>query len=83
MKVTAYILPAGESNKNLDQIQGIYEHLIQEHFDRNDMLAALGGGVTGDMTGFATATYLRGIDFTDSHNPSFPGRQQYRRRKQE
>lgn len=63
MKVTAYILPAGESNKNLDQIQGIYEHLIQEHFDRNDMLAALGGGVTGDMTGFAAATYLRGIDF--------------------
>lgn len=61
--VTAYVIPAGEANKNLEQIQGIYEHLIQEHFDRKDMLAALGGGVTGDMTGFAAATYLRGIDF--------------------
>lgn len=63
MLVTSYILPAGEINKNLEQIQGIYEHLIQNHFDRKDMLAALGGGVTGDMTGFAAATYLRGIDF--------------------
>lgn len=62
-KVTSYVLPAGEANKNLEQIQGIYEHLIQEHFDRRDLLAALGGGVTGDMTGFAAATYLRGIDF--------------------
>lgn len=61
--VTFYILPAGEANKNLEQIQGIYERLIQEHFDRKDLLAALGGGVTGDMTGFAAATYLRGIDF--------------------
>lgn len=63
MTVTWYILPAGEENKNLEQIQGIYEHLIQNHFDRKDMLAALGGGVTGDMTGYAAATYLRGIDF--------------------
>lgn len=63
LEVTFYILPAGEANKNLEHIQGIYEHLIQNHFDRSDMLAALGGGVTGDMTGFAAATYLRGIDF--------------------
>ena len=41
----------------------LYEHLILEHFDRKDMLAALGGGVTGDLCGFAAATYLRGIDF--------------------
>lgn len=61
--VTSYILPAGEKNKNLEQIQGIYEHLIQEQFDRKDLLAALGGGVVGDMTGFAAATYLRGVDF--------------------
>ena len=63
MEVMSYILPAGEENKTLEQIQGIYEYLIQQHFDRKDMLAALGGGVTGDMTGFAAATYLRGIDF--------------------
>lgn len=62
-EVFAYILPPGEENKDLEQIQGIYEYLIQNHFDRKDMLAALGGGVVGDMTGFAAATYLRGIDF--------------------
>lgn len=61
--VTSYVIPAGEANKNLEQIQGIYEHLIRERFDRKDILAALGGGVTGDMTGFAAATYLRGVNF--------------------
>ena len=59
----SYVLPAGEENKNLEKIQGIYEFLIKNHFDRKDLLAALGGGVVGDMTGFAAATYLRGIDF--------------------
>lgn len=54
---------AGEQNKNTDTINAIYETLIKNHFDRNDMLLALGGGVTGDITGFAAATYLRGIDF--------------------
>ncbi len=62
-KVTVFTFPAGEENKNLDVIQSIYEHLILEGFDRKDMLIALGGGVTGDMTGFAAATYLRGIRF--------------------
>lgn len=61
--VTSYVLPAGEENKTLEQIQGIYQHLIEMHFDRKDFLVALGGGVVGDMTGFAAATYLRGIDF--------------------
>ena len=60
---TSYVLPAGEANKNLKEIEGIYEHLIVNHFDRGDLLAALGGGVVGDMTGFTAATYLRGIDF--------------------
>ena len=41
----------------------LYEHLILEKFDRKDMLVALGGGVVGDLTGFAAATYLRGIGF--------------------
>lgn len=62
-KVIVFEFPAGEKSKNLDMINELYEVLIKEHFDRNDMLAALGGGVTGDMTGFAAATYLRGIDF--------------------
>ena len=61
--VTEYIIPAGEQNKTLDNIQKLYEHLIINRFDRKDCLVALGGGVIGDMTGFAAATYLRGIDF--------------------
>ncbi|MCI6499525.1 MAG: 3-dehydroquinate synthase [Lachnospiraceae bacterium] len=62
-KVIIYQFPAGEKNKNLNIINEIYEVLIKEKFDRNDMLVAFGGGVTGDMTGFAAATYLRGIQF--------------------
>lgn len=62
-KCVLYTFPAGEENKNLTVVQGVYEFLIQEGFDRKDMLIALGGGVVGDLTGFTAATYLRGIDF--------------------
>lgn len=62
-KVIVHTFPAGEENKHLDTVQDLYEHLIEEGFDRKDMLFALGGGVTGDLTGFAAATYLRGIRF--------------------
>lgn len=62
-QVTSYVFEAGERNKNLDTVQKLYEHLIISKFDRKDILVALGGGVTGDLTGFAAATYLRGIDF--------------------
>lgn len=62
-KISVFIFPAGEENKNLNTVKELYEHLIREYFDRKDMLAALGGGVTGDLCGFAAATYLRGIDF--------------------
>lgn len=62
-EVHVYALPAGEENKNLDEINKVYEFLIQNHFDRHDLLVALGGGVVGDMTGFIAATYLRGISF--------------------
>ncbi len=61
--VSVHVIPAGEENKTLANIQKIYETLIQDGFDRKDLLVALGGGVTGDMTGFAAATYLRGIRF--------------------
>jgi 3-dehydroquinate synthase len=61
--VTVYTIEAGEEYKTLDTVRGLYEHLILEHFDRKDFLAALGGGVVGDLTGFTAATYLRGIDF--------------------
>ena len=61
--VTSYSFKAGEEQKNLNTIHDIYGFLIEHHFERNDMLIALGGGVVGDMTGFVAATYLRGIDF--------------------
>lgn len=61
--VFVYTFEAGEQNKNLDTVQNVYEFLIKNHFDRKDILAALGGGVTGDLTGFTAASYLRGIDF--------------------
>lgn len=61
--VITYAIPAGEENKNLKEIEKIYKVLIENHFDRHDLVVALGGGVVGDMAGFASATYLRGIDF--------------------
>ncbi|MBR2259140.1 MAG: 3-dehydroquinate synthase [Blautia sp.] len=59
----SFVLEAGEEHKTLSAVQQLYEHLIREGMDRKGMLCALGGGVTGDLTGFAAATYLRGIDF--------------------
>ncbi|MBP3618201.1 MAG: 3-dehydroquinate synthase [Lachnospiraceae bacterium] len=59
----SFTFPAGEASKNLDTVAALYEFLIEYSFDRNDVLFALGGGVTGDLTGFAAATYLRGIRF--------------------
>lgn len=62
-KVFEYTFNAGEVNKNLNTVQDVYEYLINNHFDRNDCVVALGGGVVGDLTGFCAATYLRGIKF--------------------
>ncbi|MBO4901059.1 MAG: 3-dehydroquinate synthase [Lachnospiraceae bacterium] len=57
------LIPAGEEHKNLDTVKAIYKHLIENGFDRKDLLIALGGGVVGDITGYTAATYLRGVDF--------------------
>ena len=62
-KLEVYIFQEGEESKNLSTVDSLYHFLITHEFDRKDMLLALGGGVTGDLTGFAAATYLRGIDF--------------------
>ncbi len=59
----SFVFPAGEEQKNLDTVKDLYGFLIRHSFDRKDVLAALGGGVTGDLTGFAASTYLRGIPF--------------------
>lgn len=61
--VVSCIFPAGEEHKNVETINSFYQKLIDEKFDRKDILVALGGGVVGDMCGFAAASYLRGIDF--------------------
>lgn len=61
--VRACTFPAGEESKNLRTLGDILEFLAQEHFTRSDALIALGGGVTGDMAGFAAAVYLRGVRY--------------------
>lgn len=57
------ILPDGEEYKNLTVLNKIFDALLERRFDRRCTLVALGGGVVGDMTGFAAACYQRGVDF--------------------
>jgi 3-dehydroquinate synthase len=56
-------LSDGEAYKTLDSIQKIYDAALEHQLERSSTLVALGGGVIGDMTGFAAATWLRGINF--------------------
>ena len=56
-------LPSGETTKSIDFLSNIWDFLACEGVDRSGILFALGGGVTGDLAGFAAASYLRGIDF--------------------
>ncbi len=62
-RTEAVILPDGEQYKTLDVLNQIFSALLEKRFDRRCTLVALGGGVVGDMTGFAAATYQRGVDF--------------------
>jgi 3-dehydroquinate synthase len=57
------ILPDGEEHKTLEVLNRIYDALLQQRCDRRTTLIALGGGVIGDMAGFAAATYQRGVPF--------------------
>lgn len=59
----AVVLPDGEKFKTLDVWQGIFDALLQHRFSRQCTIVALGGGVVGDMAGFAAASYQRGINF--------------------
>lgn len=61
--VTEIILPSGEKYKTIETVQKIWEQLLSHHFDRKSLVINLGGGVIGDMGGFASSTYMRGIDF--------------------
>jgi len=56
-----YTFPSGEKSKNLSKFSDIITWLIENKFRRDDLILALGGGVTGDLAGFAAASYLRGI----------------------
>ncbi len=57
------ILPDGEQHKSLDVLSTIFDRLLEEKHNRTTTLIALGGGVVGDMTGFAAASYQRGVNF--------------------
>lgn len=61
--VAQVVLPDGEAYKTLDVLNEIYTGLLRNRFTRNCTLVALGGGVVGDMTGFAAATFQRGVSF--------------------
>ena len=62
-EVITHLIPAGESYKTLDSITSLYDTALNNYLERSSTLVALGGGVIGDMTGFAAATWLRGVNF--------------------
>ncbi len=63
IKVVPIVLPDGEAYKNSESLKQIYDALLTHRMERKATLIALGGGVIGDLTGFAAATYLRGVPF--------------------
>lgn len=63
VNVLPIILPDGEKYKNAESLSRIYDALLQHRCERKTTLIALGGGVIGDLTGYAAATYLRGVPF--------------------
>ena len=62
-RVDVVVLPDGEQHKDWDSLNRICDHLLGHALDRKTVLFALGGGVIGDMTGFAAAIYMRGVPF--------------------
>ncbi|MFO1419082.1 MAG: 3-dehydroquinate synthase [Methylotetracoccus sp.] len=61
--VEALVLPDGEAFKTIETVQRVWDRLLQARFSRNALVVALGGGVIGDLAGFAAACYQRGISF--------------------
>lgn len=61
--VPRFVFPHGEESKNMDTLSEILEFLAKNNFTRSDILIALGGGVVGDITGFAAGVYMRGINY--------------------
>ena len=62
-KTVCHVIPNGEQSKTLDSVTGFINCMVQSQVTRTDMALALGGGVIGDMAGFAAAIYLRGIPY--------------------
>lgn len=62
-RVSRFVFDAGEEHKNMEAICDICKSCVENKLDRNSVIIALGGGVAGDMAGFASAIYMRGIDF--------------------
>ena len=62
-EVAPILVPDGEEHKNLKSLAAIYDRLIAERLERKACIVALGGGVIGDLAGFAAATYLRGVPY--------------------
>lgn len=63
VKCSKFVFPAGEKHKNIDTITAVCRQAVSSGLDRKSLIVALGGGVCGDMAGFAAAVYMRGIDF--------------------
>ena len=70
--VSTFVFPAGEGSKNFRTLVPMLEFLASERLTRSDCVAALGGGVTGDMAGLAAALYLRGSPLSSSPPPFWP-----------
>lgn len=62
-EVDHHLIPVGETYKTLDTVANIYDTALKNRLERSSTMIALGGGVIGDMTGFAAATWLRGVNF--------------------
>jgi len=63
LQADSVVLPDGEAHKTLEQLSTLFDHLLERRHNRTTTLLALGGGVVGDMTGFAAAAYQRGVAF--------------------
>ena len=61
LPVSHTVIPAGEEHKRLTTVETIYHDMLAAGMTRKDLVIALGGGVVGDITGFAAATFLRGV----------------------
>jgi 3-dehydroquinate synthase len=62
-KVYNYTFSANEKNKSLSQAEKIYKFLCNNSFDRNSLIVAIGGGITGDIAGYTASTFMRGIKY--------------------